>query len=344
MMNRIIRISLAIIGLGFGFVANAVADVASAAIDTPWVAVGMPRVLHIEVSVPDGAQVQWPMEIEADGFVARDFEDPSKNYLLEFGPDTDFSIDTVREAGGMVSLKADLKFFAFDSAAMVIAPFRFVVNGRDTLATQMLALKCENPFESVPDDVQATQDLKPVMQPAFVLWDYVWWFFWLQVVVTIITVSTLVYLHWRKHRTLKVADGASAAPVKLLPAHVTALRALDTLAEKKLWQSGQHKQFHTELSEILRRYIEERYKVPAMECTTDEIMQELVELTMTQRSSYNNLREVLQMADLVKFAKYEPLADENQMVLMNARLFVEQTKESLPEETTENKDEGEPQQ
>lgn len=344
MMNRIIRISLAIIGLGFGFVANAVADVASAAIDTPWVAVGMPRVLHIEVSVPDGAQVQWPMEIGADGFMARDYEDPSKNYKLEFGPDTRFDIDTVREAGGMITLRADLQFFAFDSAAMVIAPFHFVVNGHDTLATQMLALKCEQPFTEVPADPQAMQDLKDVMKPAFVLWDYIWWFFWLQVAVTLITVSTLVYLHWRKHRGLKVANGASAAPVKLLPAHVTALRALDTLAEKKLWQSGQHKQFHTELSEILRRYIEERYKVPAMECTTDEIMQELVELTMTQRSSYNNLREVLQMADLVKFAKYEPLADENQMVLMNARLFVEQTKESLPEETTENKDEGESQQ
>ncbi len=318
------------------------ADVAQAQIDTAWTSVGLPRMLHLEISVPSGSQVQWPSALSPLGIAARDYEDPSKTYMLEFGPDTDFSIDTVQQAGGMITMQVDLKFFAFDSAAMVIPPFDFVVNGRDTVSTQMLALKCDQPFEEVPDDVQATQDLKPVMNPPFILWDYVWWFFWLQVAVTIITVSTLVYLHYRKHRKDKAGEGAAIEPENLLPAHVTALRALEALAEKKLWESGQYKQFHTELSEILRRYIEERFKVAAMESTTDEIMQELVELTMSQRSSYNNLREVLKMADLVKFAKYEPLPDENQLVYMNSRLFVEQTKEVVVEDV-ESK-EGEPQQ
>jgi len=318
------------------------ADVAQAQIDTAWTSVGLPRMLHLEISVPSGSQVQWPSALSPLGIAARDYEDPSKTYMLEFGPDTDFSIDTVRQAGGMITMQVDLKFFAFDSAAMVIPPFDFVVNGRDTVSTQMLALKCDQPFEEVPDDVQATQDLKPVMNPPFILWDYVWWFFWLQVAVTVITVSTLVYLHYRKKRKDKAVGGASVEPENILPAHVTALRALEALAEKKLWESGQYKQYHTELSEILRRYIEERFKVAAMESTTDEIMQELVELTMSQRSSYNNLREVLKMADLVKFAKYEPLPDENQLVYMNSRLFVEQTKEVVVEDV-ESK-EGEPQQ
>ncbi len=311
---------------------HARADVAKAEIDTPWVMVGMPRVLHLEITVPQGTKVQWPAQLQPVGFAAADYEDPTKQYMLEFGPDTHFDIDTVQQAGGMMTLSQNLEFYAFDSAGMVVAPFKFVVNGTDTVATQMLALKCDHPFEEVPVDPQATQDLKPVMSPAFVLWDYVWWLFWLQLAVTIITVSTLVYLHYRKHRKVKSPDGKPVEPKKVLPAHVTALQALEALADKKLWEAGQAKLFYTELTDILRRYIEERYTVSAMECTTDEILQELIELTMQQKSSYNNLREVLQLADLVKFAKYQPMPDENKMAFMNSRLFVEQTKESVVEE------------
>ena len=70
-------------------------------------------------------------------------------------------------------------------------------------------------------------------------------------------------------------------------------------------------------------------------------MAELVELTVSQRSSYNNLHEVLQLADFVKFAKYEPLPDENQMAFMNSRLFVEQTKETVVESAENNSNQSE---
>ncbi len=303
------------------------ADVAKAELDTPWVNIGMPRILHLEVIVPEGADVQWPQSVQRNGIQAADFEDVQKKYTLEFGPDNDFAIDTVKHDGGLITLQQNLQIFAFDSAAMVIAPFRFVVNG-DTISTQMLALKCEQPFEEIVDDPQVFAGLKDILDPEFVLWDYVWWMLWVLLVVAIAFAAYYGYQFYMKHRP-------TAEPVvvkkKALPAHVVALKALEELGEKKLWQAGQFKVFHTELTDILRRYIEDRYHAPAMESTTDEILEELLELTMTQKSSYNNLKEVLQMADLVKFAKYEPLPDENQMVYMNARLFVEQTKESIVE-------------
>ena len=333
MMKRIIvLLAVALISAWVG-VPQAKADVAKAEVDTAWVIVGMPRNLHLEICVPEGTDVQWPAAVRPDGFLAYDYEDQKKQYKLEFGPDTHYDeIDTVKSDGNLIILSKDLQFFAFDSAGMVVPPFKFVVNGKDTVATQMLALKCDHPFDNIPADVQATRDLKGVMNPPFVLWDYIWWFFWLQVATTLIVVGTLIYLHYRKHRKQKVAADQPIEPKKLLPAHVTALQALQELAEKKLWQSGQSKLYYTELTEILRRYIEERYKVSAMESTTDQILEELLELTMSQKSSYNNLKEVLQLADLVKFAKYEPVQDENQMAFMNSRLFVEQTKETVVEE------------
>jgi len=319
---------LLILCIGLVLPVNLWADVAKAELDTPWVSIGMPRILHLEVTVSEGADVKWPSSVQSNGISAVDFEDAKKKYLLEYGPDNDLSIDTIKNPGGQITLQQNLQIFAFDSAAMVIAPFRFVVNG-DTISTQMLALKCEQPFESVVDDPQAFAGLKDIMDPEFVLWDYVWWVLYVLLAIAIAACCFFGYLFYQKHRPTAQAVIVKEKP---LPAHVVALKALEELGEKKLWQTGQFKAFHTELTDILRRYIEDRYHAPAMESTTDEILEELLELTMTQKSSYNNLKEVLQMADLVKFAKYEPLADENQMVYMNARLFVEQTKESTVEE------------
>lgn len=304
------------------------ADSAKAALDTTWAVVGMPRVLHLEVTVPEGTDVQWTKEIQRNGFQARDFDDPTVRYNLEFGPDVNFGIDTVRQ-GNMMTLQQNLQFFAFDSAVMVIEPFKFVVNGKDTLATPLLGLKCDHPFVEVPDNPEAMQDLKPIMKPDLVIWDYVWWMVWALLVIAIAAAGYYVWLYFQRRRVQ-----TTEVPVpkeNLLPPHVVALKALQDLGEKKLWQDGHYKAFYTELTDILRRYIERRYQVSAMECTTDEIMSELVELTVSQRSSYNNLKEVLQLADFVKFAKYEPLPDENQMAFMNSRLFVEQTKETIVE-------------
>ena len=112
------------------------------------------------------------------------------------------------------------------------------------------------------------------------------------------------------------------------------MNALDNLAEKKLWQNGRDKEFHTELTEILRQYIEARFAVPAMEKTSDEILDELYELAESQKASLANLKQILSIADLVKFAKYHPYADENQ-------LFVEQTKKVEVEETEKEVSEAE---
>ena len=306
----------------------AVAEVAVAEIDTPWVFIGMPRVLHLEITVPEGTQVQWPQSVQSQGIIATDYQEPSKQYLLEFGPDTRLQIDTVMQ-NGVVTYRQDLQFFAFDSAAMVISPFKFIVNGADTVSTQVVALKVEQPFAEIPDDVSAMQDLKPVMKPDFVIWDYVRMMIWPLVILLVIVAIVLLYLYLRPRLKGKAAVVEKIVPQ--LPPHVLALNALNDLSARKLWQQGLHKQFHTELTEILRTYIEQRYHVPAMEKTSDEILEELIELTISQRSSYSNLKEVFQIADLVKFAKYEPLPDENQLVFMNSRLFIEQTKETVVE-------------
>ena len=120
------------------------------------------------------------------------------------------------------------------------------------------------------------------------------------------------------------------------PAHVVAFRDLDRLKESKLLETGEVKQFYTRLTEISRIYIERQYGIPALERTTDEIL-DAFRKSNTEGSILDEmLRELLELADLVKFAKEDPLPMENQTNLNNAYLFVQKTYPLFFEDKTEN--------
>lgn len=115
------------------------------------------------------------------------------------------------------------------------------------------------------------------------------------------------------------------------PAHIIALRKLDLIKQEKLWQKGQVKQFHSDLSDILRHYIEDRYGIPAPEQITPDILKSLQQVDLPDDKVIEKSKQVLELSDLVKFAKFEPLPDENDLSIMNAYFFVNQTKYEEPQ-------------
>ncbi len=119
-----------------------------------------------------------------------------------------------------------------------------------------------------------------------------------------------------------------------MPAHVRAANELDKLKAEKIWQQGREKEFYSKLTDILRRYIYEREGINAMEMTSGEILNNIRQISDVD-SVYNNLKQILSTADLVKFAKYKPYPDENDLSMVNAYFFVNQTKEPDPIPTKE---------
>lgn len=111
------------------------------------------------------------------------------------------------------------------------------------------------------------------------------------------------------------------------PAHVTALRELENLNQKKLWQNGFTKEYYTELTDIFRNYIEGRYKIPAPEFTTNQLIAAIKHTKSINEDLTTKLRETFQTADLVKFAKMQTLPNENELYMNNTMLFIESTKE-----------------
>jgi hypothetical protein len=102
---------------------------------------------------------------------------------------------------------------------------------------------------------------------------------------------------------------------KLLAPYEEAIYKLNELDEKLLWQNNKVKEYYSELTDIIRGYIERELKVPALEKTSDEIIDMLKdfhdsEAISTNKETLDKLKDLLREADLVKFAKSKPLAPE----------------------------------
>ena len=103
----------------------------------------------------------------------------------------------------------------------------------------------------------------------------------------------------------------------------------DSIKSEKVWQKGQSKEYYTELTDAIRTYIKNRFGFNALEMTSSEIIDKL--LQMNDKDAISDLRSLFQTADLVKFAKHSPLMNENDANLISAIDFINETKEKEDE-------------
>jgi hypothetical protein len=215
---------------------------------------------------------------------------------------------------------------SFDSGYYAIPPFRFVINN-DTLETEPLLIE----VLTMPiDTAQAIFDVKGIIDEPFSFTDWIKDNWWWMVAILVLVIGIIYLIKFLKNR--KPAE-VEEEIVPEIPVHIIALEKLEKIKEEKLWQNGKVKSYHSHISEILREYIENRYQVNALEETTSEILHGL-RLHNISPELMNKLTQTLTLADLVKFAKEQPLPNENEMSIAAAIEFVNTTKLII----TENKD------
>ena len=155
--------------------------------------------------------------------------------------------------------------------------------------------------------------------------------------IALIILSLVVwYIVWYVRNKWQ-GRGREVKPAPKLPPHVIAIKALEELRNRKLWQNGKHKLYYSTLTEILRLYIEGRWAVGALEMTSHEILKALNNVDI-KSDSRSNLMEILFTADMVKFAKALPEAEENEQLFNYAYYFVENTKSVAAEHNEEKRD------
>lgn len=149
----------------------------------------------------------------------------------------------------------------------------------------------------------------------------------------LLVVLLLAAIAWMIKRLIDLnrkSIGTRSAPEVIEPAHLIAFRELEKLKNDQLWQKGETKKYYTRLTEILREYIENRYSIFSMEMTTSETLEALVRTGFRKDEYYKALRSVLTSADLVKFAKYRPLPEENETCFTESWNFILGTKAEEP--------------
>lgn len=242
--------------------------------------------------------------------------------------------DTVKLDHDQEQINIDYLITGFDEGLYYIPPF-YITSQSDTFYSNSLSLKIAS--LKVDTVSKAFYDIKPVMEPKFVLADYIY----IMIIIWIILVILAVIIYFIFFKKKKVKTIFRKKP-QVLP-HVKALTALENVKREKLWQQGLNKEYYTQITDILRTYLFERFNISAQEMTSDEILSSVKKYHEAQ-SAYDNLQQILKLADLVKFAKFTPLPDENDLSYINAGLFVSQTKQEEKIQKDENKEKSEEEQ
>lgn len=232
-------------------------------------------------------------------------------------------------------IKQDVLVTSFDSALYLLPPF-MAIDGVDTVLSNQVALK----VSTIPvntDKPEEFYDIKNFWKPPFVLADYYAWIF--GVLITLFLICVIGYIVQRIRNRKPILPLSKPEPK--LPPYEQAVKELDEIKQQKLWQQGRSKEYYTQITETLRRYLVERFGIQAMEMTSGEIL-DAIRKDTDAKSVYDSLKQIMELSDFVKFAKMNPLPDENERSLMNAYLFVSQTKVvevPAPGETPEGEDE-----
>ncbi|MDO9152899.1 MAG: hypothetical protein Q7U47_04190 [Paludibacter sp.] len=228
--------------------------------------------------------------------------------------------DTIISPDGHLLVTQSYLVTSFEDSLLYIPPFPFVT-GDDTVWSKSLSLKVVQPFQ-IDTASNSITDIKKVFDPKF---NWKGLLFKILLVLIILATCILVYFLIRRFVHKKPLFMPLDEKPEL-PAHVVALAGLDKIKNEKLWQQNRTKEYHTELTDVLRLYIEKMYDIPSPEMTSEEIIEHLSFLRFEQKSAYSSLKSILQLADLVKFAKWNASPDEHELSLNNAYLFVNQTK------------------
>lgn len=234
-------------------------------------------------------------------------------------------LDTQLADDGLLLVSQSYVLTSFDSALYFIDAQPFV-DGADTLYSNPLSLK----VVSIPVDTaqHAIADIKPVYAPPFD-----WPLFWLIVLITlgVVALAVIGFFVYRYVKRHAAPSAEVAEPQDLRPAHEIALERLDAIKAEKLWQQNRAKEYHTQLTDVVRDYIARRFGICAVEQTSAEILAGIQPELSGQKTVYADLKTLLTTSDLVKFAKYKPLVSEDEKSLALAYQFVEATKEVAPD-------------
>ena len=244
--------------------------------------------------------------------------------------------DTALSADGSVTITDRYLITAFDSGSYTIPPFYAEVASGDSLLrffSDYSFLDVLRPDVTPPDTTDVIFDIVGPRSAPVTFREILPW-----IIITLIVVVILWLL--ARYLPRNPLERFMRPPAPPEPAHVIALRDLKALRSEEIWQKGEIKEYYSRLSDILRRYIYNRYGISSPELTTDETVRMLQKASVTTAGQMAVVKEVLSLSDMVKFAKYLPDSALHESSMDSAMSFVEETRlpDAVPADSTDKSD------
>ena len=280
---------------------------ADAKLDTNIMLVGDQIGFRIGLTLPENYNFSWPV-----------FNDTLTGNIEIIKKS---KVDTMATNNGLMTIGQDFTITAFDSGYYLIPPiiFKYGVQGEALSGQVETEPYLLNVFTVEVDTTKSFMPIKGPMKAPYTLAEILPWI--LLAIAILLIAGLVIYFLIKKEKNIPLF---APRPKPKLPPHTIALNALDKLRDEKVWQQGQVKKYHTRLTEIVRIYIEDRMEVRAVEMTSPEILGS-IRKTGLDKKDIDLLKEILELADLVKFAKLKPQPSENGHSLEWAFNFVKNT-------------------
>ncbi|MBD5389993.1 hypothetical protein HDR64_02660 [bacterium] len=275
--------------------------------------------LKLQYEGTDPRHVMFPI-LDPQGYPGLEFFSATPTY------DTSYDKTT-----GLFRLRANYPFAIYTAGTYAIPPVSFRVFEDGQILIYDTDTLWVNIYEPDVDFEQDIRDIKPIQQVS--VWermaDYIRrHYIWISAILLGLLAAVFGWYYWRRRRRNLPAF---SAPKPVVPPVDRALANLKTLKDKQLWQKNRVKEYYTELTEILRVFLADEYRIAAIEMTSDECIENLRRHYPDRKDDIARLETVFHTADLVKFAKGEPQPSEHEDCFRTVWQFVAQHKTSTHE-------------
>jgi hypothetical protein len=264
--------------------------------------------LSLKISVPKNVNVFFPQFVDSIG---------ENVEIISQG-----KIDTLsKEKDAFFTVKQNITMLIFAAGEYNFPAMPILVNkkgdiGIDSIFTNTLTLQITAPEVDMEANIK---DIKDIWRFPLTFKEILLYASGFLLLCLIITAVIFVYI--RQKNKIPIFR---LKPKPIIPPYIVAFERLEKLKNSQLWQQSLVKEYYSELTDILREYIEKALDIPAIEMTSEELLDKMQHKEM-KNEEMKMVQEILSIADLAKFAKYQPYIDEHDKCYKLVKKFVEDT-------------------